>query len=305
MVEYALFLGCMVPNRLPHLEFAFRRVLNHLESENLVHDIAGFGCCPEPIGFPGMDNITWLTLATRNLTVAEEQKLDVLTLCTGCFESLKTASEKLKHEPKLLEKVNKYLGKVGREYKGTVEVKHISQFFYEDIGLEKLKKNVTKPLNDIKVAAHYGCHLLRPSEILNFDDPHNPTKFDELIEATGAASVMYLRRDYCCGAGTKSLDGNVAAEMVMEKLRQIARAKADCMSVLCPFCFLQFDLGQEMASRAFKDSYDVPYEIPILYYPQLLGLSFGIDPEEFDFKRHRIAIKPLLEKIDAVTVPAV
>lgn len=289
---YAMFLGCVIPNLLPHLEISIRKVFSRLDVE--VKDIPGFSCCPEPIGIPGLDITTWVALAARNLCVAEEAGLDIITFCNGCFETLKEAKVLLEHDAKLRSKVAEALSKIGREYKGRVEVKHFAQVLYEDVGPAKLRSYVEKPLKGVKVAAHYGCHILRPSHLLQVDDPFNPVLLDVLVEATGAESVDYFRKFLCCGCGVGNLDENTNVRMVMEKLYYMTQAKADCMVVLCPVCFRQYDVRQMIINK----TYGTNYNIPVLYYTQLLGLAMGMTPDELELKSNRTKVDPLLAKIE-------
>jgi len=290
--EYALFLGCTIPNRLPHLEVSTRMILKNLDVD--VRDLPGFACCPDPVGFSALDRFTWIVLASRNLAVAEEAGLDVLTLCSGCFETLKTADYVLRNENGLKEKVNEALAKVGKEYKGTVEVRHLLQVLYEDVGPEKIESTVEKPLKGIKVAVHYGCHVLRPSEVLQVDDPFNPTSFESIVKATGATPVDYLKKFLCCGVGVRSVDEDTTNRMIEEKLRYVRMSGADLLCVICPFCLIQYDIGQFQINKALGTD----YHIPVLYYPHLLALAQGVSPDELHFKFQRIKPDAVLEKIE-------
>ena len=290
--EYALFLGCTIPNRLPHLEVSTRMILKNLDVD--VRDLPGFACCPDPVGFSALDRFTWIVLASRNLAVAEEAGLDVLTLCSGCFETLKTADYVLRNENGLKEKVNEALAKVGKEYKGTVEVRHLLQVLYEDVGPEKIESTVEKPLKGIKVAVHYGCHVLRPSEVLQVDDPFNPTSFESIVKATGATPVDYLKKFLCCGVGVRSVDEDTTNRMIEEKLRYVRMSGADLLCVICPFCLIQYDIGQFQINKALGTD----YHIPVLYYPHLLALAQGVSADELHFKFQRIKPDAVLEKIE-------
>jgi heterodisulfide reductase subunit B len=259
-----------------------------------VKDLPGFACCPDPVGFSALDRYTWLVLASRNLAVAEEKGLDVLTLCSGCFESLKTANYMIKSGNGYKEKINEALSKVGKQYNGTVEVRHLLQVLYEDVGPKKIESTVKKPLEGIKVAIHYGCHVLRPSEVVQVDDPFNPTSFESIVKATGATPVDYEKKYLCCGVGVRSVDENTTNQMIEEKLRYVKLAGADLLCVICPFCLIQYDIGQFQINKALGTDYN----IPVFYYPHLLALAQGISAEELNFKFQRIKPDAVLEKIE-------
>jgi heterodisulfide reductase subunit B len=289
--DYALFLGCMIPLRLPNLEASARRVLGALEVRLL--DMNGASCCPDPVGIQSLDYATWLALAARNITIAEEMSTDILTLCNGCFETLKTANETLKRDGKLKDEVNKVLGKLGKTFKGKIEVKHLLEVLYNEIGPEKIRENTVTDLTGLKVATHYGCHVLRPSSILHVDNPEEPRSLDELVEATGAKSVPYLKKLTCCGATIRGTDKDGSLDFTLDKIQQATRSSADCLVVLCPTCFLQLDTGQvELRSSKKTDS-----NLPVLYLPELLGVAFGMNSEELGLSLHKIKTKTLLDKV--------
>ena len=289
-MSYAYFPGCMIPLRLPYMETAARKVLGFLGVELL--DMPNFSCCGDPISFQSLDRDTWFVLATRNLCIAEEMRSDILTLCSGCYETLKTANVTLKKDVRLRERVNKTLSEVGREFKGTIEVKNLLEAL-QDVGADKIRDQVNKPLRDIRVAAHYGCHLVRPSDVLNFDDPMRPVIFDRFIELTGAESVPYLKKMLCCGAGLRMVDMKEALKLVEMKLGYIEGAEADCITVLCPYCMIQYDLTQRMIKREDGGN----FQIPVIYYPELLCLAMGIQPQELGLRLHRTSVEPVLKKM--------
>jgi heterodisulfide reductase subunit B len=244
-----------------------------------------------------LDRKTWLSLAARNITIAEELGLDILTLCNGCFETLKTTNHELMDDPIIKDEVHAILSQMGKEFKGTLKIRHFAEVLIEEIGIEKIKEVIINPLSDLKVAVHYGCHLVRPSEILAFDDPELPESLDLLIEALGAKSVPYLKKMQCCGTGIRGIDMDSALKMTREKLIEMKRVGIDCITTVCPFCFIQLDVGQFQIQKQFNES----YEIPVLYYGELLGLAMGLQPEELGLNLHRIKVKdPLLTSLTKV-----
>jgi heterodisulfide reductase subunit B len=291
MKNYGFFLGCMIPLRLQNFESSVRRVLPAFDIELL--PLNGAGCCPDPIGIQSLDQKTWLSLGARNIAIAEELNLDMITLCNGCFETLKTTHHELMHDPTLKAEVNAILSQINREFKGSTNVRHIVEILFEEIGVEKIKTMVQKPLTDLKVAVHYGCHLIRPSEIISFDDPERPQSLDLLVGALGATSIPYLKKMECCGAGIRSVDMDSALKMTREKLIQIKRAGADCITTVCPFCFIQFDVGQFQIQKQYNES----YEIPVFYYVELLGLAMGLQPLELGLDLHRIKVDVVIERL--------
>lgn len=271
------------------MESSARKLLKRFDI-NIV-DMPDTGCCPDP-SLKSLDRKTWTALAARNLTIAEDMGLDVLTLCNGCFETLKTAKAALKDEKQRAE-TNDRLAVVGREYLGDAEVKHLVEVLVNDIGSKRLGEAVKKTLNGLRVATHYGCHLLRPSSILEVDDPIRPVFVDKLVELTGAHSVPYYKKNLCCGAGVSGVDTDTGKDLVRYKLEKVKRARADCLTVVCPFCMLQYDVTQTLV----RDDAGNRFNIPVFYYPELLLLSMGMGAKELALDMHRTKIDSVVEKI--------
>ena len=205
--KYALFIGCTISVRGLNYELSARKVAEKLGIEFV--DIQEFSCCGFPLSSIHHDSA--LAIAARNLALAEDKGLDIITLCSACTGYLAEAKRKLTNntDKRLLNKVNKKLKDLGYHYNGGVKIKHFARVLYEDIGLDKIKKQVKKSLKGIKVAPHYGCHYIKPSEIYDdFDSPIHPQSLDKLIEVTGATSVHYRDKLQCCGGGIRLLYSN-------------------------------------------------------------------------------------------------
>ncbi len=290
MTSYALFLGCTIPARQPHYELSARKALTKLGIDLV--DLEGMTCCAPP-PLQSINLKTSLAMAAYNICIAEEANLNIVTLCTGCFESLAVANTLLKEKAALKTRVNKILSSVGREFKGNKEVRHYLQVLMKDVGLDRLKQSVVKPLDKLKVAAFSGCHLLRPSELLRFEDPERPRIFDNLIEVLGAKSIWYKNKLKCCGGLLRGYADDVALAIARDKIVNAANAGADCISTLCPFCFLTLDLGQMLIKTTYKEEYN----LPIVHYAELLSLSLGVEPKELALDFHKVKIDKVLEKI--------
>ena len=290
MKSYGLFLGCTIPARQPSYELAARKALTMLGIELV--DLDKTTCCaPPPI--ESVDAKTSLAVAAYNISLAEEQNLDILTLCNGCFQSLARANTILKEEEHLRNDVNDILSQTGKVFRGKVQVKHYLQVFSQDIGFDQIKTQVTKNLGNLKVAPFYGCHILRPSSLLKFDDVERPRVLDDLIEVTGATSVDYSNKLKCCGGLLRGYEDDLALEIAREKVMNISKAGADCAVTVCPFCFVALDMGQFQMKTKFGDN----YEVPILHYPELLCIALGVETKDLAFNTHRTKVDSLLTKL--------
>jgi len=289
---YALFLGCMIPDRYPNIEVSIRNVMSNLGVELL--DMKGASCCPAPGAIRSFSNKFWLAAGARNITIAEEMGRDIVTGCNGCYGTLREANETLKHNEATREWVNKILKEAGvREYRGTVDVKHLIEALYVDIGINKLSQFVENPI-PVHASVHYGCHIVKPSDIRRWGVFENPRFLDDLVEMTGAKSVDYKDKMMCCGAGggVRSSNLPVAIDMIREKLNNIKAAGADCIVDCCPFCHMQLEGGQLDIKKQFAEDIN----IPVFYYTQLLGLTMGLSKEELGLTKNAISPNQLLQR---------
>lgn len=290
MKGYALFLGCTIPARQPNYELSARKTLEKLGIELV--DLDGFSCCcPPPIQSINLESSQ--AIAAYNLCLAEEAGLDIVALCNGCFESLAMANAALKENPELKTHINKLLAEVGKEFKGTIEVKHFLQVLIDEIGIEAIKEKVVKPLSRLKVAPFYGCHSLRPSKLLKLDDSERPQIFENLLGALGAEALDYRNKLKCCGGLLKGISDDTALALAREKLVNTTKAGADCISTLCPFCFVALDIGQLQVKSKFNEIYD----IPILHYSELIALALGVNSNELALRSHKVKTDKIIQKI--------
>jgi heterodisulfide reductase subunit B len=287
---YDIFLGCVLPARLPYLEASARKVFEKLEIK--LTDVDGFSCCPDPTGIELIDHKTWLTLGARNLSLSKNNNGGIISFCSGCVETLKGVNYYINKDAAVKEEVNHVLKKIGVQYDGMTGVKHFAEVLYENI--DKVRDNVVKPLTGFKVAVHYGCHYLRPSEIINWDDPFNPVTIDAIIKAIGAESVDYDLKLECCGNPVEKSDKDLSLMMIGNKFKAIQDSGANCVGLVCPACYQQFDFKQRDVNKKNETS----YAFPVLYLTELVALAFGYKPEELGFNFHRIKPKTLFEKIN-------
>ena len=287
--KYLIFLGCVIPYRLSSYEISARKVLQTLGVELV--EMPEYNCC----GFPmdPIDHDTMLTLAARNLCVAEREGLNILTLCNGCFGTLHKANKTLKEDKEEREKINGYLKEFGMEFKGTIEVKHLVHVLAEDVGFEKIKNAVKKPLTNLRVAQHTGCHIVRPKKVIGKDDPEDPKLLKQLIALTGAKCLDYMDEAECCGNPIIGVNESIPFQMAKEKLDHIMAVGAQALITVCPFCHMMYDLNQPRIERTFNTKIG----IPVLHYPQLLGLAMGFSPEELAINELRVKPTQLLEQI--------
>lgn len=285
-MKYAFFVGCTTLSRLPGYEKSSRKVAEKLGVELL--DMPGSGCCGTTY-LETLDHKTGLAVAARNIAIAEEMGLDIVTICNGCTEVLTKANRELKENQKLRAEVNEALAEAGKEFKGTVEVKHFVRMLKEDVGLDTIQEKMKKRFRGIKVASHYGCHMLKPREILMSEDPENPSVLDDLVATTGAEPIDYPNKLECCAGPVMGVRENVTWSVGLDKVKTV-KQYGDALVTACPFCYLTYERCQLMQEENPN--------LPVLHIPQLLGLAMGLDTDELGIGHNKVPATGVLERLE-------
>ena len=289
--SYNLYTGCLIRARFPHVEKSARVVFQRLGVG--IEEVEQVGCCPEPVGMRSQSEEAWLTVAAHNMSVLAGDGRPVMTLCNGCYSTFRECQHLLADNEQYRETVNRHLAGIGREYTPGLEVEHFARFLYEKVGSQRLTELVTSPLRGLKVAFHPGCHLVRPSNLLAFDDPDNPTKIEGLLSSLGAEVVDYPRKSLCCGFTIVGVDADLSLKMGNEKLKDMKSAGAQAVVVVCPSCLQQFDVNQRQMERKF----DNKLGLPVFYLTELIALALGESPEALGLAMHRTDAVSLVQAI--------
>ncbi|WP_448589315.1 CoB--CoM heterodisulfide reductase iron-sulfur subunit B family protein [Thermodesulfobium sp.] len=277
-MKVGFFVGCNTAFNRPDLEKAFRFVMNALGVE--IDDLDGQSCCPSWGTMPSVDEAGWYALGARNFIISEEKNVDMVTVCGSCYGSLSETKYNLDKRAELREKVNEMLKAIGKEYKGSTKIRLATNFFYNEIGIEKIKNALKYTLEGVTIGVQPGCHSLWPSEVYSEGekDPFHPVMLRELCEALGASAPYYSRILDCCGmGGMRSTNVEASYKLVKTKLDSMKEEiKADLLVTGCSSCLIQFDTAQAPMRKDKK----IDYEIPSIHYVQLLALCLGADPQQ-------------------------
>lgn len=288
-MKTSLFTGCVIPIRFPGVEVATRELAARLDIELV--DVK-FGCCPAPTGLKAAHFDAYLALAARNLCLAEEKGLDVVTLCSGCTNTLREANHILGQDEKKRLFVHDILKRHGKEFKGSMGIRHLADFLSTDDLLDRIEERVERPLGGLKLGTHYGCHYYRPTNMMRDEKPDPryplPESMELILEALGAEIVEYNRQDLCCGAALGINTGltEEALKITEEKLDWMNEAGLDALVTTCPTCFNQFDVGQILLRRKRKDR----RLIPVYHIAELVAYALGVEPERLDFGSHKVKL---------------
>jgi len=291
-MDFAMFLGCNIPLKQPNLEKAFRDICSILGIN--LKEMEGVSCCPEPVSLQSLNIDTWLTLGARNLAIAERMGLDVMTICSGCYETLKTVSVLLEEDPEHKAKINSILSKIKYEYKGDIKVWHMVELFSQPEWLDKIKQSLVKPLDDFTFAVHYGCHLIRPSKIMRFDHPEKPERIDVILKTLGAKTIDFANKLECCGYCAR-LQDEIGEKLVEDKMTELCELEedVDALIAVCPACVTQYDRKEKLIARKTGKELD----LPVLYLPEIMAVALGVSLEDVNLKQRSVKPDKLIEKL--------
>lgn len=292
-MRYAFYTGCAAKGACPELYLSARKVIERLGLE--VVELTDATCCGAGVVREGDPELA-LALNARTFSMAEAQDLNLMTICGTCQGVMTGANNAMRRNEELLRRVNALLELDHRQYRGTTSVKHLLWIILKDLGTDRLKATVVRPLRGLRVAPFYGCYILRPSRELEFDDPVNPTSLEAVIMAVGAEPVHYSGRTKCCGFPVMLEKEGIAVSMASNVLLEAAAAGADCVVTPCPLCHMALDLYQEKVWERLE----MRLRLPILHLPQLIGLAMGFSSKELGMSRHLVSTEGLLRSLGVV-----
>ena len=281
-MKYAYYPGCAAEAILKEADETTRIVADILGIELL--DMKNATCC----GAGCLDEANKelaVTINARIFAIAEEMGVNILTSCSTCLQTMAKINHDLKNDPDLLARTNEVLKEIGMHYSGNVEITHLLWVLERDYGVEKLRKKVKRPLNMLKIAPFYGCHTLRPAEILGYEDPRAPKSLDMVMKALGANTVDYRGKTRCCGFHTLLVNERASLKAVGKRIQEAKDKSADCMVTPCPLCEISLDVYQGEAEKLFKRK----TQMPVFYLSQIVALALGADIDSLSFKKHLVS----------------
>jgi heterodisulfide reductase subunit B len=272
---YLYFPGCKISPFLPQYDTATRAVLSAFD---IRLDHTELNCCGYPVRHQNL--AASVLAAARNLAIADRAGLPLLTPCQCCFGNLKQAAYWLGENDELRRFVNNQLDAEGLRWHQDIPVRHLLSVLAEDIGIEAIRPRVKRPLKGVYVAAHYGCHALRPGHVMQLDNPLAPTLFENLIAALGATPVDWPLRLECCGHPVWEKNPTLSLKLMARKLEDARAAGAQILATACTYCQIQF----ETVRAAHPEEDDTP--LPAQLYPQLLGIALGMPSDALGLAIH-------------------
>jgi len=289
VMKFALFTGCVAKGATRELMLSTMKSSEGLGIEFI--EMKSAACCGAGV-VSEKNPLLAYALNARSIAIAEEQDLDLVTICSTCQGILKKTESHVDSDPVYKEKVNNVLEEGGHHYAGgKIKIQHFANVLGTEEGLKLLRDKVKRPLTGLKTAAFYGCYVLRPSGLSLYEDPDNPTGMEEIFEILGATPVYYDSRTKCCGFPIIMMNKNASHDMAGNALIDAIDSGADCVVTGCPLCHLSLDAYQPEIDRMNKKG----CSIPILHLPQLVALALGYSPQELGMDKHIISTTRLDE----------
>jgi heterodisulfide reductase subunit B len=284
-MRYAYYPGCSLEASGRPYEESVRAVAKALGIELV--ELEDWNCCGAT-AYMSVNETLSLSLSARNLSQAKKIGDTLVTACSACYTNLRKTEAYLTEFPEMKVKVEAALAQAGIKYEGGVATKHFLQTVVEDVGLNRVKSLVKTPLSGLRVAPYYGCQIARPYGIE--DDADNPTMMDRLLEAIGAVPTTYPMKTMCCGGSLMGIRKEVALRLCRNILLCAQQYDAQCVAVTCPLCQMNLDAFQSSINKAYGTSFN----IPIIYFTQLMGVAFGLDIKGLGLKQ---SIVPAIEVV--------
>ncbi len=294
-LKYAYFPGCVAQGACRELYQSTQALTEALGIELI--ELKKAACCGSGT-FKEDSQLLEDTVNARNIALAEELNLPLLTHCSTCQGVIGHVDERLKqcqkNDPTYMQQVNGLLQKEGcLPYRGSTEVKHLLYALVADYGLEEIRQRVTRGLSGLKCASFYGCYLLRAQKSMPYDDPFNPQAMENVFRAVGATPIYYRGRTQCCGWPLSSYATDQAFKMAGMHIQDAIASGADCMITPCPLCHLNLDSRQPEVEKVIGKKLG----LPVLHLPQLIALALGVKPKQLGLERHIVSTRPVLEKL--------
>jgi len=278
-MKYAYFPGCSAESTARDMHESSMAVAEKLGIELI--EPKGWICCGATAGHQ-TNRVLATSLPAASLLKVKNMGMDMIVSCAACYNRMKVANHHIQTEPDMRKSVSDALG---QDYDGSVRVRHFLEILHEDVGLDAIKKALKHSLNELKVACYYGCLLVRPHEVTQFDDPENPKFLDKLVTAMGGESLEWSHKLECCGGGLSMSRTDVVVNLVDSIVGMAKAAGAECITTSCPMCQINLDMRQLDIQKQMGNRYDMP----VVYVTQLLGLCLGIPSEKLGLSKLMIS----------------
>ena len=285
-MKYAYYPGCSLESSSAAYDVSGREAARVLGIE--LQEIDDWNCCGAT-EYHSQDKLTASAVIARNLALVEPSLDQVIAPCAACYLNLKKTDQLMADSPEMNGKVNEALAAGGLNYTpGRVQVRHLLDVIHTDVGEAAVREKVVKPLAGLRLAPYYGCQIVRPFS--DVDDTEHPTKLDELLTWLGAEVVDYPLKTHCCGGHLTQISEPQAFELMRRLLQSAADRQTDVILCMCPMCQLNLDAYQGQVNSYFRTR----FKIPILFFTQIMGIAFGIEPKRLGFGKEIVRAEAVI-----------
>ena len=276
-MDYTYYPGCSLESAHSSYSESVLKVFKCLDCN--LEELEDWNCCGATSYMSVKETVSF-AISARNLALAEKHHRDMIAPCSSCYTILNKTNRYLKELPEFHEKVNECLQEGGLKYNLSVNVRHPLDVLMNDIGIDKIKSKIKHSLNGLRIANYYGCQIVRPEK--GFDDRENPMLMDNMFEAIGGKNVYFPFKVKCCGGMLMTTYEDVALKLSKEIIASAVENKADCIVTTCPLCQMNLEAYQDEINKAFNTNYNMP----ILFFTQILGLALGLSSKELGIDKN-------------------
>lgn len=282
--------GCSSQATGVHLDTSLKAVMSKVDI--VFREIDDWNCCGASVGHICSGQVPTLALSGRNLANAQAAgPEDVVTPCAACYLNTHHTNEEIREHPEVKADVNEALAEAGKSYDGSLHVRHICEVLVNDVGMDKLKSAVTNPLTGLKVAGWVGCQTVRPFAATErggkWETYDDPSFLDDFTKACGAEAVPFKGKTKCCGGSVAVISPDKTLQLMKDILDEVKASGADVVSTPCPLC----QTNLEMYQPAINKQFGTDFNIPVVFYSQLLAVAMGMDGKT-DAGLHQHLIPP-------------
>lgn len=270
-MKYTYYPGCSLEATASAYDMSTRAIAPLIGID--LEELEDWNCCGATAYMSVSQGASFI-LSGRNLALAEKKGWDIIAPCSACYLGLNKTNHYIKEHPEVADLLNNALAKGGLEYNGTVKVRHLLDVVVNDVGFDVVRANLRRKLTDLNIACYYGCQTIRPYGA--FDDLEDPHTLDDLVRVLGASPVYFPMKDRCCGGSIAGSIREQALRMSKNILLAAEKENADLIVTTCPMCHINLEAYQSQ----IKKRYDTDFNIPILFFTQLIGFAFGMSEKE-------------------------
>jgi heterodisulfide reductase subunit B len=287
-MQYTYYPGCSLESTSKAYDESLKKVFELLHLE--LHELPDWNCCGATM-YMSVDETLACSISARNLAIAEQLGKDVVAPCSSCYTILSKTHRLMRDNAEVRKRVDDAIKPAGLSYNFSLRIRHPLDVLVNDIGVEIIRLQARRDLNRLRIANYYGCQIVRPER--GFDDRENPTTMDNLFEALGAVNVYFPMKVRCCGGMLMTTYPEIALKLVKELLECAEENDAECIVTTCPLCQINLEAYQGKVNATFGTR----FELPILFFTQLLGFALGAHPMELGFQRQLVSFNNFLEAL--------